>query len=117
VLLHAILEAHLIPYHAIADDINKMVTMADICGPAVLVDSSLVFMHYLASIRNSMIPSASQKTSSYVIRWVFTTWKPGRFSPFIPMLRKTRCIANGLHADIFSGIGFRCICGIQHDAD
>ncbi|ROW12568.1 hypothetical protein VMCG_00075 [Cytospora schulzeri] len=80
VLLHAILEAHLIPYHAIADDVNKMVTMADICGPAVLVDSSLVFMHYLASIRNSMVPSASQKTSSHVIRWVFTTWKPAELA-------------------------------------
>ncbi|KUI56944.1 Serine/threonine-protein kinase tel1 [Cytospora mali] len=76
VLLHAIIEARLIPYHAIADDVDKIVTMADVCGPAVLVDSSLIFMHSLASIRNSMVPSASQKTSSHVIRWVFTTWKP-----------------------------------------
>lgn len=95
VLLHAILEAHVIPYHAIADDVTKMVTMADICGPAVLVDSSLVFMHYLAGIRNSMVPSASQKTSSHVIRWVFTTWKPGRFSPYDYIGKDNRCIING----------------------
>lgn len=89
VLLHAILEAHLLPYHAIADEVNKIVTMADVCGPAVLVDSSLVFMHCLTSIRNAMVPSASQKTSSHIIRWVFATWKPGRSSnPLYASLRR-----------------------------
>lgn len=77
VLLHAILQTRLIPHHAIANDVNNIVTMADICGPAALIDSSLVFMHCLASVRNSMVPSASQKTSSFIIRWAFTMWRPG----------------------------------------
>lgn len=100
VLLHAILEAQLIPYHAIADDINKIVTMADVCGPAVLVDSSLVFMHCLASIRNSIVPSVSQKTSSHVIRWVFTTWKPGRSSLPLPTYTDVGCFTTGPRTDI-----------------
>lgn len=80
VLLHAILQTRLIPHHAIANDVNNIVTMADICGPAALIDSSLVFMHCLASVRNSMVPSASQKTSSFIIRWAFTMWRPGQYS-------------------------------------
>ncbi|KAK2605454.1 hypothetical protein N8I77_008288 [Diaporthe amygdali] len=76
VLLHVILQTRLISHHAIANDVNNIVTMADICGPAALLDSSLVFMHCLANVRNSMVPSASQKTYSYVIRWVFTMWRP-----------------------------------------
>lgn len=76
--MHSMLGAQLLPHHAIADDISNMVTMADICGPAVLLDSSLVFMESLASIRNELAPSAIQTTSSNIIRWVFSTWKPGR---------------------------------------
>lgn len=82
VLLHAILEAQLLPSHAVADDISNIVTMADICGPAVLFDSSLVLMHCLTNMRNELAPSAIQNTSSNVIRWVFSTWKPGRL-PYI----------------------------------
>lgn len=77
VLLHSILRAQLLPHHAIADDINNMVNMADICGPTALVDSSLVFMNALSSVRNELAPSAIQTTSSNIIRWVFSTWKPG----------------------------------------
>lgn len=79
-LLHAILEAQLLPLHAVSDDISNIVTMADICGPAVLLDSSLVLMHCLANVRNELAPSAIQKTSSNVIRWVFSTWRPGKLS-------------------------------------
>ncbi len=76
-ILHSILEAHLVSYHAIADDINAMVTAADISGPALLVDSSLVLMLHLLHLRNTMLPSASQATSSHIIRWLFSRWKLG----------------------------------------
>lgn len=79
-LLHAILEAQLIPYYAVADDISNILTMADVCGPVVLVDSSLALMHRLSNIRNELAPSAIQKTTSHVIRWVFSTWKPGKLN-------------------------------------
>lgn len=78
VLMNTMLERQLLPHHAVADDINNMVTMADICGPSVLVDSSLVFMNSLANIRNELLPSAIQTTSSNIIRWVFSAWKPGK---------------------------------------
>lgn len=86
VLLHAILEAQLLPLHAVADDISNIVTMADICGPAVLLDSSLVLMHRLINVRNELAPSAIQKTSSHVIRWVFSTWRPGKLSCTTPII-------------------------------
>lgn len=76
--MNTMLERQLLPHHAVADDITSMVMMADICGPSVLMDSSLVFMHSLANIRNELAPSAIQKTSSNIIRWVFTAWKPGK---------------------------------------
>lgn len=70
----------MILHHVVADDISNILTMADVCGPVVLVDSSLVLMHRLSNIRNELVPSAIQKTSSHVIRWVFSTWRPGRSS-------------------------------------
>lgn len=85
-LLCAILKTQLLPLHTVADDISNIVTMADICGPAVLVDSSLVLMHCLANTRNELVPSAIQKTSSNVIRWVFSNWKPGNLPLSISLL-------------------------------
>lgn len=76
VLLHSILELRLVADHEMADDINNIVTVADISGPPILVDASLSLMHHLLHLRNSMLPSASQKTRSHIIRWVFSIWKP-----------------------------------------
>lgn len=81
-LLNSMLKGQLLPHHAVADDINNMVTMADICGPVALLDCSLVFMNSLANVRNELAPSAVQITSSSIIRWVFSTWKPGRSHVF-----------------------------------
>ena len=76
-LLHTILEADLIKYHTISEDINRIVTTADVNGPAVLVDSSLTLMLHLLQLRNSRLPSASQTTCHHVIRWIFLRWNPG----------------------------------------
>lgn len=80
-LLHSILESDLIPKHELVDEINVMVTNSDISGPAVLVDSSLVLMLHLLCLRNTVLPNASQATSSLIIRWAFAKWNPGKFIP------------------------------------
>lgn len=77
VLLSTILDCQLLPHHVVTDDTNNIITMADICGPSVLSDSSLDLMRRLADMRNEMVPSAIHKTSSHVIRWIFSVWKPG----------------------------------------
>ncbi|KAL2017023.1 hypothetical protein VTK56DRAFT_2667 [Thermocarpiscus australiensis] len=76
VLLHSILRANLVPRHELADDVNLIVTTADISGPSVLVDSSLILMLSLLRLRNTMFPNASQATSNHIIRWVFVRWSP-----------------------------------------
>lgn len=75
-LLHTILEAGILPYHSLAEDINSFVTMADVNGPAILCDTSLSFMACLFHERNTRLPSVSQTTSSHIIRWVFLKWNP-----------------------------------------
>jgi ataxia telangiectasia mutated family protein len=84
-LLHMILETDLIPYHLIADDINSIVTTADVNGPAILVDSSLNLMLHLLQARNTRLPSASQTTCHHVIRWAFRKWNAGR-SPYTEII-------------------------------
>ncbi|KAK1971853.1 phosphatidylinositol 3 [Colletotrichum sublineola] len=76
VLLHTILERELIPYHDISDDIKSMVTTADVNGPALLVDSSIIFMLHLLALRNIKLPNASQSTCHHIIRWAFLKWNP-----------------------------------------
>ncbi|KAF5017968.1 hypothetical protein F66182_10077 [Fusarium sp. NRRL 66182] len=76
VLLHAILEADVLPYHTISQDINNMVTTADVSGPSVLCDASISFMFHVLHLRNAKIPSASQGTCHHIIRWIFLRWNP-----------------------------------------
>uniref|UniRef100_A0A0B7K0U9 Serine/threonine-protein kinase Tel1 n=1 Tax=Bionectria ochroleuca TaxID=29856 RepID=A0A0B7K0U9_BIOOC len=75
-LLHTLLLANHLPYHEISEEINSIVTTADVNGPAILSDTSLALMLYLFHIRNMRSPNASQATCSHVIRWVFLRWNP-----------------------------------------
>lgn len=78
VLLHTLLETDLVGYHAVSNDINDIVTTADVNGPAILTDSTLLLMLHLLKLRNLKLPNASQTTCSHVIRWVFRRWDPGK---------------------------------------
>ncbi|KAK4249918.1 Serine/threonine-protein kinase [Corynascus novoguineensis] len=62
VLLNWILKANLVPRHELADDVTQIVTTADISGPSVLVDSSLILMLRLLRLRNNMFPNATELT-------------------------------------------------------
>ncbi|KAI1074455.1 hypothetical protein F5B20DRAFT_563328 [Whalleya microplaca] len=76
VLLHSIIQNELVAYRDVADDINSMVTTADVNGPAVVVDSSLVLMTALLHLRNFQLASASYVTCNHVVRWMFFRWDP-----------------------------------------
>ncbi|OHE90595.1 phosphatidylinositol 3 [Colletotrichum orchidophilum] len=76
VLLHTILERKLVLFHDVSDDINSIITTADVNGPALLVDSSITLMLHLQSLRNVKLPNASQSTNHHVIRWIFRRWNP-----------------------------------------
>lgn len=75
--LSAVLMRGHLAYTEISSDVNNIVTQN---GPAVLVDSSLALMTLLLQVRNSKIPGASQATCTYITRWVFSRWTPGKFS-------------------------------------
>lgn len=77
-LLHSILRHELLAYNEITGDISDIVTTADVNGPAVLVDSSLVLMTSLLRLRNHHLPSAGHATNNHVIRWMFSRWFPGQ---------------------------------------
>lgn len=80
ILLHAIIEADVLPYHTIAQDINNVATTADVSGPSVLCDASISLMFHVLHLRNARIPSASQSTCHHIIRWVFLRWNPSKSS-------------------------------------
>ncbi|KAI3344085.1 phosphatidylinositol 3 [Ustulina deusta] len=75
-LLYCILKNKLLTYNEVMGDISDMVTTADVNGPAVLVDSSLILMTTLLQFRNHHLPNASHATNNHVIRWMFSRWFP-----------------------------------------
>ena len=79
-LLNSILANDLLPFRDIADDINIMITTADVNGPAVVVDSSILLMTSLLHRLNYQLPSASYATCNHVVRWIFLRWDPGKHS-------------------------------------
>ncbi|KAG6006598.1 Serine/threonine-protein kinase tel1 [Claviceps maximensis] len=74
------MEADILPYHSISEDVNSVVTTPDVNGPGLLSDTSVALMFHLFHFRNARVPSASQVTSSHIIRWVFLKWNPSELS-------------------------------------
>ncbi|KAI1758753.1 hypothetical protein GGR53DRAFT_210108 [Hypoxylon sp. FL1150] len=74
ILLYSVITHNLVSYRDVADDINSMVTTADVNGPAVVVDSSLMLMTTLLHLRNIQLPSASYTTCNHVVRWILFRW-------------------------------------------
>lgn len=84
------LSRDLVQFHDISDDVHNIVTAADVSGPAILVDSSIILMTKLLQLRNHHLPSASFSTCSHVVRWLFLRWDPGEI--FCEMIvRKQIC--------------------------
>ncbi|KAI1313631.1 phosphatidylinositol 3 [Xylaria venustula] len=75
-LLYSMLKNNLLTYSEIRGDINDIVTTADVNGPAVLVDSSLMLMTILLQLRNHNLPNASHATNNHIIRWMLSRWSP-----------------------------------------
>ncbi|CAK7263391.1 Serine/threonine-protein kinase tel1 [Sporothrix epigloea] len=95
-LLHSLLETDLISHEYSAKDVSILVTAAEVSGPALLVDSSLVLMLHLFHVRNRTLPSASEITSNHILRWLFSRWKPAdiTFSSTLSVLAPTFDIIN-----------------------
>jgi ataxia telangiectasia mutated family protein len=77
-LLHSLLGKMLVQYHEIGEDVASIITSADVSGPAVLCDSSIILMSHLLHARVTEVPGASLKASQHVIRWLFSRWDPGK---------------------------------------
>ncbi|KAI0435099.1 phosphatidylinositol 3 [Xylaria sp. FL1042] len=75
-LLYSILRNELLTYSEIMSDISDIVTTADVNGPAILVDSSLILMTALLQLRNHHLPNASHATNNHIIRWMLSRWSP-----------------------------------------
>ncbi|KAI1430843.1 phosphatidylinositol 3 [Xylaria sp. CBS 124048] len=75
-LLYSIATNNLLSYSEIMGDISDMVTTADVNGPAVLVDSSLLLMTALLQLRNHHLPNASHATNNHIVRWMLSRWYP-----------------------------------------
>lgn len=80
VLLHAILEAEIMPFHAISEDINSIITTADVNGPMILSDAAISLMARILHLRNTKLPSAGQFTCNHIIRWIFLRWNPSELA-------------------------------------
>ncbi|KID73239.1 Serine/threonine-protein kinase tel-1, partial [Metarhizium brunneum ARSEF 3297] len=104
-LLHRIIEKDLLPYNTISEDIDGIVTTADVNGPGLVCDTSLALMLHLLHARNARLPSASQATSNHIIRWVFLKWNPNEsaFASSVSVLIQPLDLVNLL----------RVCCGVQ----
>lgn len=66
----------LIRYNEIGEDVKAMITAADVSGPVVLCDSSVLLMMHILHMRVTEVPGASLTASNDVIRWFFARWDP-----------------------------------------
>lgn len=76
--LHAMLATGVVQYHEIGEDVEAMITAADISGPVLLCDSSIFLMMHLLHVRVTEVPGASLTACSHVTRWLLSRWNPGK---------------------------------------
>ncbi|KAK1751562.1 hypothetical protein QBC47DRAFT_390396 [Echria macrotheca] len=106
VLLDSILKADLVEKHEISEDLALMVVKADISGPAIVVDSSLVLMTSLLRLRNILLPNANVSTANHIARWVSVKWNPADLS---------YASTHGMHTTPFDLLSlFRACYGMPH---
>ncbi|KAK0123635.1 Serine/threonine-protein kinase tel1 [Cadophora gregata] len=74
--LHSIIARGLVQYHEIGEDLNAIVTSADISGPVILCDSSIFLMLDILHARVTEVPAASLSTAQHATRWLFARWNP-----------------------------------------
>ncbi len=82
----------LVQYHEIGEDVEAIVSAADISGPVFPCDSSLLLMTHLIHVRVMEVPGASLMASHHVIRWLSSRWDPGTRS--IPEILHTETNPN-----------------------
>ncbi|KAH8169718.1 phosphatidylinositol 3- and 4-kinase domain-containing protein [Sarocladium implicatum] len=75
-LLARMLDADVLPYSDVREEVTTIITSADVNGPAVLSDSAIFLISSIFHIRNTKVPNASRNTCSQVIRWLFLRWNP-----------------------------------------
>lgn len=68
----------LVSYQNIAEDVDAMVTAAEINAPAILSDSSLSLMTHILHVRNMEVPGGSSVVCHHIIRWISARWNPGK---------------------------------------
>ncbi|KAK7952525.1 Serine/threonine-protein kinase TEL1 [Apiospora aurea] len=105
-LLHMIVSRDLVQFHDISDDVHNIVTAADVNGPAIMVDSSVILMTKLLQLTNHHLPNTNFATCSHVVRWLFLRWDPADsiFTSFYSTLIEPIEIINLL----------RVACGVSH---
>jgi ataxia telangiectasia mutated family protein len=74
--LHAMLATGLVQYHDVGEDVEAIITTADISGPAMLCDSSILLMTHLLHVRVTEVPGASLTSCSNTARWLLSRWNP-----------------------------------------
>ncbi|KUJ09924.1 phosphatidylinositol 3 [Mollisia scopiformis] len=74
--LHTLLAKERVKYHDIGEDVNSIITAADTNGPAVLCESSILFVIHLLHAKVTETPGSSLAISQHVIRWLFARWDP-----------------------------------------
>jgi hypothetical protein len=67
-----------VSYQNIAEDVDAMVTAAEINAPAILSDSSLSLMTHILRIRNMEAPGGSSVACHHITRWILARWNPGK---------------------------------------
>lgn len=77
--LHAMLATGVVQYHEIGEDVEAMITLADISGPVLLCDSSILLMMHLLHVRVTEVPGTSLIACSHVTRWLLSRWNPGKY--------------------------------------
>ena len=76
-MMGVLIDAGLIVYHDMSDNIDSMFSSIDLNGPAQFADSSVHLWLSMVHLRATHRPAMVQETSKRILQWLIARWKPG----------------------------------------
>jgi serine-protein kinase ATM len=76
--MSTLLQANLVPFHAIADTVEGVVSSVELKGPAVMSDSVSSWWIIVLRLRATENPAVFNHTANRVLHWLLTKWSPGK---------------------------------------
>lgn len=81
--MDVLLKLEIVPFTAVSDTIQSMLTSIELTGPSLLTESSAALLTTIMRERTKENPSQFNQTAERILSWVFMKWTPSEYAKIV----------------------------------